>query len=49
LFVDLNVVLTTYSKENFDQAVQESGKFVLILAYKDSVHPKAEEFVDTTI
>ena len=35
--------LMIYSKEDFEKAIGEQGKYVLILAYKDSVHPKAEE------
>lgn len=31
------------SKAEFDQALQTSGKFVLIYAYEGSVNPKADE------
>merc|ERR1711862_142415 len=35
------------SKEDFEKAIGEQGKYVLILAYKDSVHPKAEEAAES--
>jgi hypothetical protein len=37
------LVLTSSSKEAFESAIQEQGKYVLILAYNGTVHPKAEE------
>ena len=35
----------SHSKEDFEKAIGEQGKYVLILAYNGSVHPKAEECV----
>jgi hypothetical protein len=37
--------LTHNSKEAFESAIQEKGKYVLVLAYSGTVHPKAEEYV----